>query len=364
MKNLPIYEIPQNKKYWLIKTDGGDIYDHFISFGVMAIGHLDILDFNIASDQAFYPNKEQLRHSLTLAHRKDDRKKGYTTNHLAQINTFIYEVNVGDWVIAKGSNCISIGRVQGSPVINKAPYTLYKKKNNIDVLTEMKHSLRRKVEWGPKIKTKNLPHALKYSLGARQSLYSIDKHEIAIHHMLYPYFKKSSDLYLSFKILKSEDIDNFSVTKILNFLNELEVLSKTFEVEESYELADFERHFNSFISNHSFQLTTKAGFYSEGDIWAKLGFNKKFKNHQRMFYAIVIYAMIFGNDHLGMQGIIDVESRQKLWAVVAKRMEVNFINESVNNLKLENPDYDTKTIENNEGDEDPSVKVSALKPPS
>ena len=64
-----------------------------------------------------------------------------------------------------------------------------------------------------------------------------------------------------------------------------------------------------------------------------------------MAYALIGYAMLFGNEHAGMDGIIDLETRQRLWSIVADRIEQKDMSHVVANLELNKPKYDTTILE-------------------
>ena len=164
----------------------------------------------------------------------------------------------------------------------------------------------------------------------------------SICYTLYPFFKIGNDLHFTIRINQQKGISNFYITKIFDYLNELEFLSKTeLNLNDNNEL---ETLYREFALSGCFNLSTQASFHSPGDIWARLGFDKTQVTSQ-MMKAIIIYAMLFGNSHLGMDGIIDVKSRQLIWEAIVKRVDMSVTEEASKKLELSMPKYNTKEIE-------------------
>lgn len=205
----------------------------------------------------------------------------------------------------------------------------------------MDYILRRSVAWGPTISRGAMPYGLLASLKANQTVFSLDKHWQAIYHSLYPAFSWEEDLFLSLKIKAEQDIDNYSIVQVLSFLNEIELISK--ELDGQLNVENFDALFITYVRGGRFTLTTKAQFNSPGDIWNRINFSGLSKS--KMAYAVIAYSMLFGNEHAGMDGVIDLESRQKLWQIVVDRINEKEMGEAVSNLELSSPKYDTSVLE-------------------
>ena len=300
-----IYEIQPEKRYWVVKTDHGKFFEHFKQNSLIAIGHLDDLSLAECKKRPYEPDFTNLKKELEKSHLETKKRPGYTTNHFKQVRSFISDLKIGDWVIIKNEEIILIGRVTGFPRISKEP--LYKKPVNIE--QKLTFQLRRKVHWGPYLPIRNVPLALKNSLSAQQSFYNIDRHKIAIHHLIFPWFKCSDNLYLSARINTEKEISNFYLSNFFVLLNEIELISKVFN-ENTLDAEIFSNEFKNFVRENKFNLTTKASFSSPGDVWAKVQFAALSRMPMKMTYLVVIYAMLFGHPVLGMDGILDLESRK------------------------------------------------------
>ncbi|WP_290538897.1 hypothetical protein [Alcanivorax sp.] len=337
---MKIYEVPSDRRYWVVRAEGGLYYDHFTKNGLMALGHLKSLGIELKDSDKFIPDEGWLKDSIAKKSEVRGSSKRQESVGFNQVKNFIYDIKDGDWVITVGYDSLRVGIVQGDAYIKKESVVVYYDIEK-DKKVEMEANLRRCVNWGPRISRSAMPFGLLSSLRANQTVFNLDKHWEAIYHSLYPAFSKENDLYLSLKIRQENEISNYSVVQILSFLNEIEVIAK--ELDDRLEEREFDEIFSQYVSSGLLTLTTKAQFNSPGDIWNKLDFSGLKKT--KMAYVLVAYAMLFGNEHAGMDGIIDLESRQKLWEIVAKRLDQKDMKHVVASLELSKPKYDTSVLE-------------------
>lgn len=338
--NTNIYEVPKGRRYWVIRAESGLYYDHFIRNGLIALGHFNSLSIQLDDTDRFAPDEDWLKDAVAKKAQLKGSRKRQESVSLNQLKIFLYEIKEGDWVVTVGHNSLRFGLVTGNAYIKNEKIVVYYGKEN-DRKVEMDFVLRRSVSWGPTISRRAMPYGLLSSLKANQTVFSLDKHWQAIYHSLYPVFSRGDALFLSLKIRSEKEISNYNVVQILSFLNEIELLAK--ELENGLNSDNFNKAFQYYVSNNKFTLTTKAQFNSPGDIWNKLDFSGLKKS--KMAYAVVAYAMLFGNEHAGMDGIIDLESRQKLWQIVVDRIKEKDMKHVVSNLELSEPKYDTSVLE-------------------
>jgi hypothetical protein len=342
---MNIYDVPSDRRYWVVRAEGGLYYDHFTKNGLMALGHLKSLGIELKDSEKFIPDEGWLKDSIAKKSEVKGASKRQESVGFNQVKNFIYGIQDGDWVITVGYSSLRVGIVQGDAYIKNESVIVYYDIEK-DKKVEMEANLRRKVNWGPTISRSAMPFGLLSSLRANQTVFNMDKHWEAIYHTLYPAFSKENDLYLSLKIRQENEISNYSVVQILSFLNEIEVIAKELDGRLSDSDSDFDELFKQYVSDGLLTLTTKAQFNSPGDIWNKLDFSGIKKS--KMGYFLVAYAMLFGNEHSGMDGVIDLESRQKIWEIVAKRIDQKDIKHVVANLELSKPRHDTSVLEAND----------------
>lgn len=334
--SFEIFEPPKKRKYWVVKADAGKYYEAFIGNSLIAIGHLDEFVGESFAANPFAKSSSLLRIMMTKT--SINGRDYFNSNNYGQVNLFVNEMAVGDWVLTKNHKFVRIGVITSSPRIDNQIV-----RHKIDEGTpyerdvELEFKLRRDVSWGPEVLLKNLPADIYYSLRAPMTVYNADQYLESICFTLYPCFKIDETLHLSIKIDKKEEISNYYLSKVFEYLNELDFLSQV-DIDEE----DLEAAHQWFIEQSRFALSTQASFHSPGEIWVKLVLAGK---KSKMLQAVAIYSMLFGNAHLGVDGILDLESRQKLWDVLIERINMNHVEKAANELQLKMPEYDTKNIE-------------------
>ena len=53
---MKIYEVPSDRRYWVVRAEGGLYYDHFTKNGLMALGHLKSLGIELKDSDKFIPD--------------------------------------------------------------------------------------------------------------------------------------------------------------------------------------------------------------------------------------------------------------------------------------------------------------------
>jgi predicted Mrr-cat superfamily restriction endonuclease len=345
-KSAEIYEVPTSRRYWVVRAEGGLYYEHFVKFSMVALGHIDILDLPECAAKPFTPDLSEIKDKLRKYHEIHDRSSHHSSNHFNQVSHFIRDVAIGDWVITVGSSYLRVGRVTGHPRLVKEPATIVYDEINQKKF-EMPYNLRRAVAWGPAVQKRHIPYGVLQSLKANQTLFNVDDHWEAIHHMLYPVFKRENDLYFSANLRVESEISNYSLTRFLLLLNEIEVIAK--KIDEGLDKSNFVAEFERYADLGLLTLTTKAQFHSPGEIWNKLSFPALTKKN--MAVAVFAYSTLFGNSQLGIDGIVDLHTRQKLWDLLIERMNENKVEKIREKLELKLPSYDTHPLESGNRDE-------------
>jgi hypothetical protein len=346
---MQLYEVPKERRYWVVRAEGGLYFDHFVTYGIIALGHMDILNLPEQIENPYQPDMKVIQKNLFAIHKSQNISSRSTSTHLNQISTFLYDIQIGDWVLTIGANEVKVGRVIGHPRLSKKTLCkTYNAETNDSVYLD--YNLRRNVEWGPTILRSQLPYGLAQSLRANQTLFNLDRHWDAIYHTMYPAFIRYGNLHLSANINTTYAVRNYSVSFLFNFLNEIEVLSKEFK--NGINAENFDRYLEHYIEEDRLTITTKAQFHSPGEIWnmiTSLGGDVA----GWPTYCVLAYSMIFGNQKLGFDGLVDLQTRQKLWEIVFSRMGQKKLEIVSKHLDLKAPSHDTKKIESSENDEKP-----------
>lgn len=344
---MDIYKVPEDRRYWVVRADSGRYFEHFIEHGVIALSHLNFFEPNQNRENLSLIDKDKLKDIFKRYKEASpsEEEKHRVLSHRRQIESFIYEMNVGDWVMTIGHNIVQFGRIVGKPFMKNEPLSIERSGKKRRVIS-MDMRLRRKVVWGPSIERYRLPFSVLSSLKANQTLFCLDSKWEAIYNTLYPAFIRNETLYLSARINTHEKIKNHYVSSLFRLLDETEVIGKSF-AEGNIDF-DFEEVFADYVENNKLSITTKAQFHSPGeilnsipllgDLLGSLGTNWA-------TYIFFAYGMLFGNKKIGWDGIVDLETRQKFWNMILDRMKKNRAEEVVRELQIELPQSDTKALE-------------------
>ncbi|MFM1692227.1 hypothetical protein [Aeromonas salmonicida] len=343
---MQIYEVPENRRYWVVRADSGRFYDHFVNHGIIALAHLNQLGLD--EQLNFHPDKQELSEHVVRVN-TDKVKKRTISSHLAQIRSFIYEMKIGDWVLTVGERGIRYGRIISDSFIKKEKLRVVHDQHT-QRYTDMDMHLRRNIQWGPVIPRNSLPYGLVRALKANQTVFCLDKNWDAVYHSIYPAFSYQDKLYLSLKITTNEDIKNYGVTSLFNLLNDIEIIGKELSKDNDLRQENFDEVLDEYIDNDELSITTKAQFHSPGDIWniisGQLG-----NLDGWMTYTFAAYSLLFGNQKLGVDGIVDLQTRQKIWSLILDRITKNRAEKALDSLEIQLPNADTSKLEDSSNDQ-------------
>lgn len=187
------------------------------------------------------------------------------------------------------------------------------------------------------------------SLKANQTVFNVDAKWDAIYHTLYPAFRRENKLFLSAKITTEQAIKNHNISIIFKILDEVEIIGK--EIARGANSGNFEQIISTYIETDALTITTKAQFHSPGDIWnAITGVAGNLDLDHWATYTMTAYSMIFGNQKIGFDGLIDIETRKKLWDLVIDRIKKNKAEKVVEALQIKLPQIDTSKLEDSTKD--------------
>ncbi|WP_235204903.1 hypothetical protein [Pectobacterium brasiliense] len=237
-----IQDIPKNSKFWVIRSgDGGMFYDHFVHNSVVAIGHIDNMDYN----EKILKNKESAL-KLVLNYKKSLIEKQETiasaSNKAGQVLRFINEMSIGDIVITLDARRIIVGKITSDCYKNIDKITL---KNPDGTTNEksLKFSLRRNVKWGKTQLREKLPLAINNSFRANQTVFSANDHWKELNHWLSVAFISDGDAYISSRIEQTNGINNLDIAQYATIINKIEAIAET-------------------IANNKKQITVMMNYYN------------------------------------------------------------------------------------------------------
>lgn len=350
---MNIYNVPEQRRYWLVRADGSKYYDHFVRSGVIAVGHLNL--HSIPSTDNFLPKTQWLKELLINSNDKEERRKQVVLH--GQVRNFVYGMKEGDWVVTVGSRAVRVGLITSTPIISNSSVVIVDDAEK-DKKRVMKHTLRRQVKWAATIPRGDVPYGMAVSLRANQTVTNLDKHSDAIYHTLYSGFRRADSLYLSMKITSDENISNHHLVKVLSFVNDLEVISSKLSLGES--LDNYRDVYTKYVKEYGLSTTTKAKFFSKGDLWSQVPLSRHFEKLKngsqdvvtgKMLWAVIILSFVFGNDVIGFEGIVDFdgvinkESLPQIKDFILDLVGEQQLDDSIDSLKLKQPQFNTLELE-------------------
>ncbi|WP_395356979.1 hypothetical protein ACHFJ9_12490 [Vibrio sp. D3] len=340
MLNNEIYEVPTNRRYWMVRSSGGHYYNHFTSNNCIGIGHLNVLDLESKAAGEFNSTEVELRHALRQKGFEKKRFDKYN-RQLKQATKFIHEMAIGDWIITVGQAGYRYGVITSKAYIEREPVVLKGEARGFAGDADM--HLRRDVNWGPVIRREHVPYGLAQALRARQTVTCLDEHWQALCHAIYPAFAQGEELYLSVKIGTDNPIGSYSIGTLLTLFSEMEVLAK--EVgnafkDTEYSPEAFDAVFKGYLNDGLLTVTNKASYHSQGDVWLKFA-----AKHAFWFHILMTSTVLLGNEWLGVNGVIPDEIQQQLWQMAIERLTEHDAVEQLQQLELDVPKFQTKELE-------------------
>ncbi|TAM57524.1 MAG: hypothetical protein EPN49_14805 [Rhodanobacter sp.] len=326
--------VPESRRYWVIRSERGVYLEHFLEHGFVAIGHLDDLNLKPTDRRPFETNWPTVRERLLARFESLGLKRRSAFAVVSQAKSFVDDIKEDDWVLVPGTSRIAVGRIVSPAFLDNE--TSYSRDEHGTEL-EMSFNLRRDVVWGPSLWRRELSSPLRRSLVANQTVFNVDEHWEAIYHALFPVFQRGEKLYFTAKLTSEAPVSNLDITAFLSLLSDIEVLSKG--LQEGIDATNFDEYFRKYRERNELTLTTKAEFYSPGDIWVELLTQTipAIKEFGWMPFAAMAYNMLFGNKKKGMDGVVDLKTRQRIWAILLDRIESRGAGIAMKNMGVDTP---------------------------
>lgn len=191
--------VPQNKKYWIVRTEGGEYFESFTNFNYVAIGHEEITLKKIDELKKSSKNLNELRFKLKshIENILPDRNSGLMAG---QIVRFVYEMKKGDIVVvpSEGSSYISIGEVQQSHLLEV---------NDLDFdRTGCPYRKRKKVKWHKTVSKKSSDILLRNAMQSHQALNDITHYGDIVERSISDFFKIDDETSLIINVNRESNV--------------------------------------------------------------------------------------------------------------------------------------------------------------
>jgi hypothetical protein len=249
------------RRFWLCRAEGGRYTNHFKKFDTIALGHLD----GLSAFRDFSSRKNASK--VLIKHLKAKKfSKSKISNHVNQILHFIFDLEVGDLILTPGGSSLLVGRVTSAPTFKRKKLLLEAPvpvSNAAPV--EMRHFLRRDVEWITSIPRVMLPHGLSKGITGHQSFFNLDNYEDQIYSTLCAFVYSEDSLRSNVLIRSKHEISTLHFSKLTNIFLKCEFLAKNWDSLGSIKSADqLEALFNNPESFELFSSRITAEFSSPG----------------------------------------------------------------------------------------------------
>ncbi|MFI3132028.1 restriction endonuclease [Mammaliicoccus sciuri] len=221
--DFDITNIPTDRKYWLIRTEGGEWYEEFTNEKYISIGWNEISDSKYCENV----NKEQAIKILE----KNYPEKSQHTHTLNMIKRFYKEIKIGDIVMipSEGSQTINFGEVTSDVKIVNPTETQLDEGN-------CPHIKRRSVNWIKKISKNNLDLKLFKMLQSRHTISNASDYSNEIDSSLYDLYVKGNNINMSIFVNKERNLSAY----YLKTLTTLPWLLEEFIQDLDYDLNELE----------------------------------------------------------------------------------------------------------------------------
>lgn len=232
-------EIESARNYWFVRTDGGRLYESFLTQGIIAIGYSEINLEDIYVDGATH---EAIKNSLLLKVKETYPKHKVPGLVVSQIFRFVYEIKMGDVVVvpSAASDHLTIGIVKSEHVTHSKIYV------QTGDFREIDHNFQKvkPIRWVKQFSKFAYNPKLFQMFSSHQAIFQVNDYAPWIDPMLYDFFKKEGKYHLRLNLKKDDGIkfrELFSTCLALldssdELLSDLKIFEDTSEIESRINL--------------------------------------------------------------------------------------------------------------------------------
>lgn len=193
--NIPV--IKSDRRYWLIRTDGGQYWEQFKEDNFVSIGWNDYCNMDEYKEKISSPENESIL--------KEDIRSKYETEQpgkiLNTIKRFMFDLNIGDIVMIPSANSLIISF--GEIVSDCYCYEL----TDSDIDNEKcDHLKRRNVRWIKDVYRSNIDPLLFKIFYAHQTISNADDYDYVIDRTLHNIYVKNNITHLKVNVKTKDQI--------------------------------------------------------------------------------------------------------------------------------------------------------------
>lgn len=211
-----VKEIPETKKYWFVRTYGGEAYEEYFENGYVGLG-LNRVPYRYIANAK--PNElDSLIRIQKFIENNYKYNRATSTRWTNQLISFNHEISIGDGVVIpdKNSDSFTIGSINSKVYLVEKPNNI-----TIDGKPEPLPEKRRKVIWHKTVSKESTQKELKAITSSHWGLTNIDSYGNIIEGILSSIFSKGESTYLVIQIEQDEEINAFELNRFLSSLTYL-----------------------------------------------------------------------------------------------------------------------------------------------
>ena len=210
---VDIKKIENTKKYWLVRTYGGNAYGNYLEENYIGLG-LNNVPYEYIK-KSLSDDEEAINQLISFIEKNTSYSGGEATKWARQLVSFERDVKVGDTVVvpSKNSASLSIGTVISDTYLVKETRTFTTKKG-----VEQFPEKRKKIEWEKTIDKDEFQGDLRNLISSQKGLTNADRFFETIEGVLSNLYIKEERIYLVIQINQDEDINAFVLNRFLNCL--------------------------------------------------------------------------------------------------------------------------------------------------
>lgn len=299
-----IPKVDPNKRFWVVRADGGHYFSFFLDRSIVGISHAD--ELSISENRLSNKTLEALAENLPATGLSSSRQK--------QTFRFINQIQENDWVMTVGKSDVAFGIVTSEAYLDGAGIP------NRDYFL----GLRRNIKWGSVLRRNKLPYEIQIALKCNQTLFNIDSCREAIYHSLFPFFIYNKNLHITIQITTQKNIKTKDIISLFELIDDIDEVSKSPIHDDPHRKVEAQ------------DSIVKAQFKSPGDIWAIYNDIKEL-TPSWILWTVGVYAGIFGNKLIGFDGLIDSATKQKLVDLLIEKVKSKRTKTAIDELKIDFP---------------------------
>ncbi len=213
LDNIPI--MPENRRYWLVRADGGKFFDDFYENAYIGIRYNNITQSKIQScfDSDIF-DKEALKEHIKKSY-PDETRPGLVAGY---IYTMCFIMKKGDVVVVPSENAeyLIIGEIESDK-------TLFLEKGSSSSIQDndivpSNYCIRKQIKWLKKISKADMDMRFYKALFSHNTISNISDYDFIIDKFLYPYYIKDGKFCFIFQITSTEDVSFSFYSKLYGVL--------------------------------------------------------------------------------------------------------------------------------------------------